>query len=56
MCSCYIMPENRDSDRLLGMLKPADPGAWTLHPVSRRVNSPRNDGPELLESMDTSQS
>ena len=27
-------------------------GTWTLHPVSRQVNSPRNDSPDLLEPVD----
>jgi len=34
------------------MLKPANAAAWTMHPVSRQVNSPRNDGPDLLEPVD----
>jgi putative SOS response-associated peptidase YedK len=54
--AAWLNPENRDTDRLLDLLKPTDPDAWTLHPVSRRVNSPRNDGPELLDSVDASQS
>jgi putative SOS response-associated peptidase YedK len=34
------------------MLKPTDAAAWTMHPVSRQVNSPRNDSPDLLEAVD----
>jgi putative SOS response-associated peptidase YedK len=34
------------------MLKPADAAPWTMHTVSRQVNSPRNDSPDLLEPVD----
>ncbi len=46
-------PHNRDADVLLAMQKPADAALWTMHPVSRQVNSPRNDGPALLEPVET---
>lgn len=49
--AAWLDPDTGDIDRLLAMLKPADPDAWTLHPVSRRVNSPRNDEPQLLEPV-----
>ena len=39
---------NANTDALLQLLQPAAPDHWTLHPVSRRVNSPKNDGPDLL--------
>ena len=42
---------NQDADGLLAMLRPADPAPWTLRQVSRQVNSPRNDGPELIEPV-----
>ena len=44
--------DNRDADGLLAMLNPTDPERWTMHPVSRQVNSPRNDGADLLEPVD----
>jgi putative SOS response-associated peptidase YedK len=47
--STWLDPENKDADALLAMLMPADPEPWTLLEVSSRVNSPRNDGPELIE-------
>ena len=50
--AAWLDPDNRDADGLLAMLKPADPERWTMHPVSRQVNSPRNDGPDLLEPVD----
>jgi putative SOS response-associated peptidase YedK len=34
------------------MLKPADPARWTMRQVSRKVNSHRNDGLDLLEPVD----
>ena len=51
--AAWLDPDNRDANGLLAMLKPADPAPWTMHPVSRQVNSPRNDGPALLEQVDT---
>ena len=50
--AAWLDPANQDGDGLLAMLKPADPAPWTLYPVSRQVNSPRNDSPELLEPVD----
>ena len=50
--AAWLDPANKDADGLLAMLKPADPAPWTLYPVSRQVNSPRNDSPELLEPVD----
>ena len=49
----WLDPDNEDADRLLAMLRPADPERWTTHSVSRQVNSPRNDGSELLEPVAT---
>jgi putative SOS response-associated peptidase YedK len=45
----WLDPNNKDFERLQAILTPANPERWTMHPVSRQVNSPRNDGPELLE-------
>jgi len=45
-------PNNEDFASLYAILTPADPDRWTMHRVSRLVNSPRNDGPELLEPRD----
>ncbi len=49
--AAWLDPDNTDQDTLLAMLKPIGPEDWTMHPVSRRVNSPRNDGPELIEPV-----
>ena len=48
----WLDTKNENKDELLAMLKPASPVHWSMHPVSRQVNSPRNDGPELLEAVD----
>jgi putative SOS response-associated peptidase YedK len=48
----WLDPGNKDADGLLAMLKPANAAPWTMHPVSRQVSSPRNDGPDLLEPVD----
>jgi putative SOS response-associated peptidase YedK len=48
----WLDPANQDADGLLDLLKPTPPDQWALHPVSRQVNSPRNDGPELLTAVD----
>lgn len=47
--STWLDPENTDAGALLAMLVPADPEPWTRLGVSSRVNSVRNDGPELIE-------
>ena len=50
--AAWLDPANTDAEGPLAMLKPADPATWTLYPVSRQVNSLRNDSPELLEPVD----
>ena len=50
--AAWLDPGNKDADGLLAMLKPADAAPWTMHPVSRQVNSPRNDSPDLLEPVE----
>ena len=49
-----VLSESKGPDNRC-RLKPADPVQWTLHPVSRQVNSPRNDGPELLDAVEAEQ-
>jgi len=43
----------RDIEVLRGMLAPYDTTQMETFPVSKQVNSPANDGPELLEVIDT---
>jgi putative SOS response-associated peptidase YedK len=47
--AAWLDPNNKNAEGLLEMLKPSIQDRWTMHQVSRQVNSPRNDGPELLE-------
>jgi putative SOS response-associated peptidase YedK len=47
----WLDTANDNKDELLAMLTPAGSEHWSMHPVSRHVNSPRNDGPELLEAV-----
>jgi putative SOS response-associated peptidase YedK len=47
----WLDPATKDADGLLRMLKPTDPVPLSMHPVSRRVNTPRNDGPDLLDPI-----
>jgi putative SOS response-associated peptidase YedK len=48
----WLDPDYRDVDGLQGLLVPASAAQFELWPVSTRVNSVRNDGPELLERLD----
>jgi putative SOS response-associated peptidase YedK len=47
----WLDPDNGDAGGLEAMLRPADPDLLAMHEVSRQVNSPKNDGPELLEAV-----
>lgn len=50
--AAWLDPENKDAEGLSELLRPAIPDQWTLVPVSKRVNNSRNEGPELLQSID----
>lgn len=45
----WLDPDIEDADRLADLLKPNDLDGWELRDVSRRVNSPKNDDPSLIE-------
>jgi putative SOS response-associated peptidase YedK len=47
----WLDPDHKDAGRLLAMLKPAEQDLLAMQAVSGQVNSPRNDGPELLEAV-----
>ena len=47
----WLDPEVSDVVRLQGMLVPYPERAMEAYPVSRRVNSPANDGPDLIEPL-----
>jgi len=49
----WLHPEAGDADDLLRLLVPAAPGRLEAYPVSTAVNSVRNNGPELLEPLET---
>jgi putative SOS response-associated peptidase YedK len=49
--SAWLNPQYKDTVRLNRLLRPAAPDDWVLVPVSKQVNSARNDGPELLEPL-----
>lgn len=43
----WLDTQEQDQARLLGLLRPAPDGVLAMHPVSRRVNEVREDGPDL---------
>jgi putative SOS response-associated peptidase YedK len=47
----WLDPDETEPEPLLALLKPYPARAMVAYPVSRAVNSPRNDGPELLERV-----
>ena len=49
--SLWLETDERDLAMLNDLLAPAPAGSWAYHAVSRAVNSPRNDGPELIEPI-----
>ena len=48
----WLTERDLDPAILTPLLVPAAPGVVTLQPVSRLVNSVRNDGPELIAPAD----
>ena len=49
--SAWLDPDNKDTGGLEAMLKPAASDFLAMHEVSQHVNSPRNEGPELLAAV-----
>ena len=49
----WLDPALADLAPLLPLLRPAPPTSLEAWPVSRAVNSPRNDGPELVKRVST---
>lgn len=47
----YLNPGLSDVASVLRLLEPVPADALHLVPVSRRVNSPKNDGPELIHAV-----
>ena len=48
----WLDPSVRDIEALLPVLRPYDDERMEVHPVSRDVNSPRNEGPHLVRRLD----
>lgn len=46
----WIDPANTSRDELQGLLEPVDNDALHFWEVDRKVNNPRNDGPELIDA------
>jgi putative SOS response-associated peptidase YedK len=47
--SDWLDPQLREQDDVRALIVPPEPGRFAAVPVTTRVNSVRNDGPELLE-------
>jgi putative SOS response-associated peptidase YedK len=45
----WLAPALRDTDQLTNLLRPYPAHEMEARPVSRRVSSPNNEGPELIE-------
>jgi putative SOS response-associated peptidase YedK len=49
----WLDPDNHDTEALERLLVPAPEGLLALHPVSMLVSDVRNQGPQLLEPVDS---
>ena len=47
----WLDPQNRNTEELTSLLQPWPDSNLTMHPVSREVGNPRNQGKELVEPM-----
>lgn len=45
----WLDPELTDTEQVRGLLVPAMAGTMDAYPVSKAVNSVKNNGPELIE-------
>ena len=45
----WLDPDNHDTAALATLLLPAPKGTLVRHPVDKQVNSPRNDGPMIIQ-------
>lgn len=45
----WLDPAINEAEAVAGLLRPYPGGEMEAHPVSRRVNKPENEGPELIE-------
>ena len=49
--AAWLDPTNEDTAAMQSLLKPYPVEEMRAYPVSTRVNSPKNDGPELIEPV-----
>lgn len=49
--AAWLDPKNERTEALLSLLRPYPPEEMRAYPVSTRVNSPKNDDPELLNPV-----
>jgi putative SOS response-associated peptidase YedK len=47
----WLDPDQHEPEVLSALLDPAPRGTLLRHPIDRAVNSPRNDGPQLIEPV-----
>ncbi|MFW6174741.1 MAG: SOS response-associated peptidase [Chloroflexota bacterium] len=47
----WLDPKTEDPERLMSLIRPHPSEEMEAYPVSSKVNSPRNDSPELLEPV-----
>lgn len=48
---CYAWLENRDVDEIQALLKPLEANRLTFYEVSKAVNRPENDQPEIIQPL-----
>jgi putative SOS response-associated peptidase YedK len=49
--AAWLDPANQATEKLKALLKPSPTNLMAAHPVSTRVNTPKNDAPALLEPV-----
>jgi putative SOS response-associated peptidase YedK len=49
----WLDPKIRDTEKIADILRPY-PGGMVTYPISRRINSPKNEGAELIEPNEES--
>jgi putative SOS response-associated peptidase YedK len=47
----WLDPDQHDPQVLSALLRPAPAGTLLKHPIDKAVNSPRNDGPQIIEHV-----
>ncbi|NOX83446.1 MAG: SOS response-associated peptidase [Alphaproteobacteria bacterium] len=47
----WLEADERDTGLLSGLMAPAPAGTWDYYPVSKAVNSPRQDGPDMIAPL-----